>query len=121
MLLTQSLFSVSPTIMGKKYSPKHNKASYFDIMYEKSRLSSTSRSTRNRKLLGVVDYNSCSPTYFSTCAHQQSLGSESLPLEAQHGSGIGIDNFFEGKNIFITGATGLLGKGTYVDIFMLEH
>lgn len=28
-------------------------------------------------------------------------------------SGIGIVEFFEGKNIFVTGATGFLGKGTF--------
>ncbi|KAI3470306.1 hypothetical protein Pfo_026969 [Paulownia fortunei] len=33
-----------------------------------------------------------------------------MPLGLESGKGIGIVNFFEGKNIFVTGATGLLGK-----------
>ncbi|KAH6815956.1 hypothetical protein C2S51_020776 [Perilla frutescens var. frutescens] len=33
-----------------------------------------------------------------------------IPLMVESGTGIGIVKFFEGKNIFITGGTGLLGK-----------
>lgn len=34
-----------------------------------------------------------------------------MPSMVESGMGIGITNFFQGKNIFLTGATGLLGKG----------
>ncbi|XP_012832964.1 PREDICTED: fatty acyl-CoA reductase 2-like [Erythranthe guttata] len=41
-----------------------------------------------------------------------------VPLEGESswGKGVGIVNFFQGKNIFITGGTGLLGKGTTYDV-----
>ncbi|KAF3647991.1 putative fatty acyl-CoA reductase 2-like [Capsicum annuum] len=41
--------------------------------------------------------------------HQQY--SQLKTMEFQHGNGIGIVEFFEGKNILVTGATGFLAKG----------
>lgn len=34
---------------------------------------------------------------------------------------IGISDFFQGKNIFVTGATGLLGKGSYTHHFYCQR
>lgn len=104
MLLTQSSFFSPPVEFSfRKYSHK-TKAPLFGI-YEKIKLRS-----RSSGKLGV-NYNGY--TYFTSPHHP--LESE-LPLQVEsggNGGGIGIDKFFEGKNIFITGATGLLGKGTY--------
>ncbi|KAI3459884.1 hypothetical protein Pfo_016547 [Paulownia fortunei] len=98
MLLTQSSFCGS----FPKYSHK-TKVSLFGN-YEKNKLRSRSSSGK----LGV-NYNGF--TYFTSPRHP--LETE-LPLEVEgtggDHNGIGIVKFFEGKNIFITGATGLVGK-----------
>lgn len=39
-----------------------------------------------------------------------------VPLGIESGNGIGITKFFQGKNILITGGTGLLGKGTFLRV-----
>ncbi|XP_047978555.1 fatty acyl-CoA reductase 2, chloroplastic-like [Salvia hispanica] len=60
--------------------------------------------TRRSGKLGV-SYNGY--PFFTRPRHP--LESE-LSFETESGGGIGIDSFFQGKNIFITGGTGLLGK-----------
>ncbi|KAL8487223.1 hypothetical protein ACS0TY_023770 [Phlomoides rotata] len=101
MLLGQSSF-FSPPVLNlsiRKISQK-TKVPMFGI-YEKSKLKSRS---------GRLGFSHNGYTYFTSPHHP--LESE-LPLEVEsgdNGGGVGIDNFFNGKNIFITGATGLLGK-----------
>ncbi|KAI3459882.1 hypothetical protein Pfo_016545 [Paulownia fortunei] len=101
MLLTQSSFCSPPIKFSfGKHSHKTKLSLFGD--YEKNKLRS-----RNSGKLGV-NYNGY--TYFSSLHHP--LKSK-LSLEVESGGdrgGIGIVKFFKGKNIFITGATGLLGK-----------
>ncbi|KAK6116833.1 hypothetical protein DH2020_049463 [Rehmannia glutinosa] len=102
MSLTQSSFCI-PQIksISPKYSHKTN-VSFFGN-YEKNKVS-LSRSC------GKLGVNFNGYTYFTSPHHPLEY---ELPLEAETGGdcgGIGIDKFFEGKNIFITGATGLVGK-----------
>ncbi|PIN05112.1 Acyl-CoA reductase [Handroanthus impetiginosus] len=87
---------------SEKYSQKIKVSSFGN--YEKIKL-------RSGKRVGKVGVSYNGYTYFTSPHHP--LESE-LPLEVESGfginGGIGIEKFFEGKNIFITGATGLVGK-----------
>ena len=71
--------------------------------------------TRRSGKLGV-SYNGY--PFFTRPRHP--LESE-LSFETESGGGIGIDSFFQGKNIFITGGTGLLGKSTILFLFKLNR
>lgn len=105
MLLTQNLFFSPPVeffSMGK--CSQNTRVGPIFGRFEKN--NSRSRSC------GKVGVNFNGYTYFTAPHHP--LESELPSLHADSdtdGSGIGIDKFFDGKNIFITGATGLLGKG----------
>ncbi|XP_011074249.1 fatty acyl-CoA reductase 2-like [Sesamum indicum] len=91
----------------EKFPRKITKVSLFGGYDEKNNLRSRSRSCREL----AVNYNGY--PYFTSPRHP--LESELAMQEAdcstaEDGSGIGIVNFFQGKNIFITGGTGLVGK-----------
>ncbi|CAA0818434.1 Fatty acyl-CoA reductase 2 [Striga hermonthica] len=86
-------------------SQKPNKISFLGNNCENSKL--TKRLRDSTWKLGV-NYNGYA--YFTSPLHP--LEAE-LPLDAESGgnrAGVGIDEFFQGKNIFVTGATGLVGK-----------
>ncbi|KAL1561436.1 alcohol-forming fatty acyl-CoA reductase [Salvia divinorum] len=98
MSLKQSVF-ISPLVefSTTKFS---NKSKLPNLFFGKS---SKSRNS------GKLSFSHNGYPYFTAPRHP--LESE-LPAESGGGIGIGIgiDTFFEGKNIFITGGTGLLGK-----------
>ncbi|KAK6130585.1 hypothetical protein DH2020_035677 [Rehmannia glutinosa] len=103
MLLTQSSFC-SPPLLKFSYGKFSHKTilpfSYGN--YEKNKLRSIG------KLAGDFDN---SDTFLTSS--QNPLESKLMSLEVESNGddgGIGIVKFFKGKNIFITGATGLLGK-----------
>ncbi|KAI3459883.1 hypothetical protein Pfo_016546 [Paulownia fortunei] len=102
MLLTQSSFCSPPikcTSFGK-YSHKTKVSLFYNNEKKKLRSSSS----------GKLDVNYKGYTYIASSHHP--LESE-LPLELEsngNNSRIGIVEFFEGKNIFITGATDLVVK-----------
>ncbi|KAL0392412.1 UNVERIFIED_CONTAM: hypothetical protein Sradi_2464000 [Sesamum radiatum] len=109
MMLTQASLFCPPTKFSLEKIPhKITKVSLFGD-HDKNHVL---RSRSCRRL--SVNYNGY--PYFTSPRHplESELATQEVDCTtARDGSGIGIVNFFEGKNIFITGGTGLVGKGTY--------
>ncbi|KAL8491666.1 hypothetical protein ACS0TY_023311 [Phlomoides rotata] len=104
MLLAQTTY-LSPPLQFSftKYSRRNTKIPFSGLSEKNKKLKS-----RESGKLGVL-FNGY--TYFTSPLHP--LESElPFPVDSvtDNDGGIGIDKFYEGKNIFITGATGLLGK-----------
>ncbi|XP_051126506.1 fatty acyl-CoA reductase 2, chloroplastic-like isoform X1 [Andrographis paniculata] len=109
MSLTQTSFFCPPTnISSKKLSPQTN-ISFFPNIHDNN----LKYSQRKESGKAAVLYNGYS--YFTSPCHPLEL---ELPKYDQfdfdvvedYNGGIGIVEFFAGKNIFLTGATGLVGK-----------
>lgn len=64
------------------------------------------------KLNNLSKKNSKKYASFTFRCHQPAVEVKAAAAENAD-EGIGILNFFQGKNIFVTGATGLLGKGMH--------
>ncbi|XP_073056542.1 fatty acyl-CoA reductase 2, chloroplastic-like [Primulina eburnea] len=82
------------------------------INHEKIKLSFLC-STSNKKYYTTRDNNLKIKAFDIPCRILRHPLESELPLMEEYGKnlgGVGIDKFFQGKNIFITGATGLVGK-----------
>ncbi|XP_057772194.1 fatty acyl-CoA reductase 2, chloroplastic-like [Salvia miltiorrhiza] len=77
---------------------------------DKSMISLLCNDVRNVQLKSRID---CQNSKISAAGINSFEGIDKeleMPLTVESGMGIGITNYFQGKNIFLTGATGLLGK-----------
>ncbi|KAL8030499.1 hypothetical protein ABFX02_14G289400 [Erythranthe guttata] len=100
MLQIHSLFCSHPTTKFNmaKYSHKNSSLRTYE-----------NKKTRSRKYIGKSGVNSL----YLNSLHDPlgvELPSSAVETSGNSGGGIGITKFFQGKNIFITGATGFLGK-----------
>ncbi|KAH6834884.1 hypothetical protein C2S53_003884 [Perilla frutescens var. hirtella] len=105
MLLTQNLFFSPPVEFCLEKCSRKTRVGPIFCSFEKKR----SRSRSCGKL--GVHHNGY--TYFTAPHHPLELELPSFQTESGPDAaaiGIGIDKFYDGKNIFLTGATGLLGK-----------
>ncbi|KAL0368730.1 UNVERIFIED_CONTAM: Fatty acyl-CoA reductase 2 [Sesamum calycinum] len=106
MMLTQASLFCPPTKFSLEKIPhKITKVSLFGD-HDKNHV------LRSRSC-GRLSVNYNGYPYFTSPRHplESELATQEVDCStARDGSGIGIANFFEGKNIFITGGTGLVGK-----------
>ncbi|KAL3828426.1 hypothetical protein ACJIZ3_017228 [Penstemon smallii] len=105
MALTQSLFLCCPTKFSFKKSVKQTKLSYLPNNYENKKKPRIINMASYQSHLGYTNI----PCRLLHHPLEAELMEESESSGADNG-GIGIVDFFEGKNIFITGGTGLVGK-----------
>lgn len=101
LLSSNTLFHLPIKSSTEKYVAKTN----LPFSFGHPKLNALSRKNEKR-------YSS-----FTLCCHPPPTAEPTAAtvVDSRDGNaGIGILDFYRGKNIFVTGATGLLGKGIYI-------
>lgn len=111
MLLKNSSFLCPAIRENNGLSCDKSKISFLRNNANKVKVS-IEKNSQNSKIKAAVIINGAGETI-----HKE-LEMPSM-VDSGKGKGIGIINFFEGKNIFLTGATGLLGKGLFIILYTL--